>query len=133
MSLLFYLFGLRMWYLYHRHTLCSVQIKMIWRKAVDEQYRHWVLSYPFLGDMKIVNIFSFIALLIFNTIINIILYYTEFNDIFSYIAAGVLAIINLLIFILTIKLHQKHSIDNNKIRQEFTIDALVITIILGCM
>ena len=100
------LWGSRMWLLYWDYSSSQLQVKMIWRKHMDQEYKSWVLANTKLGRSKNVLIFCFVMLLLVNSLIGLLTHYTNFGEIVHWIALSIVTLLAITLTILCIQLHR---------------------------
>ena len=93
----------------------------------------FLLSNQKAGNIKYVITAGIIFVITSNISIDIILYFTNFNYFFEFIALCYVGILNVVILILCIQLHHQHDLDNYSIRREFTMYTVIIILIEGGM
>eukprot|EP01084_Bolivina_argentea_P183515 316649_1 len=127
-SIMLVTYGSRMWLLYWDYSFGMLQVKMIWRKQMDNRYNSWFLSHLPCGKLRNVIIFCIILLLITNTLIGLLARYTNFSNIVHWFASFIVALLVIVLTILCIQLHNKHNLDNYNVRKEFTYQYLIYVI-----
>eukprot|EP01084_Bolivina_argentea_P295907 509564_1 len=110
----------RMWILYWQYSFSSMQIKMLWRKQIDDKYGNKLLQYPKLGRLSCTMPITASAMFLFDIFLFCIAYYTNFNQTFHVAISIHFFCWVMFLCLLCIRLHRKHNIDNFKIRSEFT-------------
>ena len=100
------LWGSRMWLLYWDYTSSQLQVKMIWRKQMDDQYHSWFLSHAKFGRTKNVLIGSFTILVLNNIIIDLLTSYTNLSHIVHWFATLSAAVFVIALGILCVQLHR---------------------------
>eukprot|EP01084_Bolivina_argentea_P265424 449911_1 len=119
-SLIFLIWGTRMWILFWDYSVSALKIKHTWRKHIDDKQSSFFLNHPNMGKISHIVICLTPLIIIANIFIYLLCYVTQFGELFHITGAIYLAILSTFLNILCINLHRKHNLDNFYMRKEFT-------------